>query len=274
VIRGLWIVLPQPCRIEMADAMESDMRFVPDAVYKTLFPEGSHTQCHQDGVQGRSVGAGTLGSFAAGFPVVTSDTMGKILQDIKKRECHSQVLAAAVATAAAVAAVDGNAEVMEAKRARTSRSSLSGVGIERRLSAVRASIQKATVCWEQFQNTENKDALKKGKTLKLLEDLVKMLDRQCQELAASDSVDTSLPELVNAMRQKAAVTNMLFQIGTALKSYYVKGNAQQTGAEIDSLFGDIADNESLKEPRTISAYNIFNTGNDCKDSFLGSFLEL
>jgi hypothetical protein len=269
VIRGLRAVPPQTCQIEMAVAMGSDMRFVSDSVYQNLFPAGSHVQCGQDGVQGRSVGASELGAFAAGFPVVSLTTMGKIAQDAKKRDCQSQVLAAAVATAAAAAAVDGNADVMEAKRQRTSRTSLTGVGIERRLSAVRASIQKATVCWEQFQGTENKEVLKKGKALKLLDDLVKMLDRQCQELAASDSVDPSLPELVNTMRKKASVTNMLFQIGTALKSYYIKGNAQQTGAAIDSLFGEIANDECLKEPCAISAHNVFNKGDNCKDRFFG-----
>ena len=135
----------------------------------------------------------------------------------------------------------------EADSKRRRKSALTGVAIERRFSAIRASVNKSKVIWENFAMTPDSVELKKGKALKGLEDNIKMIDRQVKDLVQADSVDAELPQLVNSLNKCAALTSALYCLGNCMKKYYIKGHAASCFAEVESLMHDAEQNELIKD---------------------------
>ena len=209
-----------------------DYRFAMEATYTSMFPGGGRPKCSQQNMDGRAVPASELGSFSHAFGACEADVVRRIAQ-------AAAAAAAAAVTNSALQAADG---VSPASK----RSRLSGVGVERRLSAVRASLAKAGPTWEAFLRTENKEVLKKGKQLKMLSDFIALLDKQVAELQDTSALDDDIPVLLQDMERKASLTNILLQIGTAMKNFYIRGNALQSQAEVQSFLDQIDKKEALQ----------------------------
>lgn len=71
------------------------------------------------------------------------------------------------------------------------------------------------------------------------------LDKQMHDLMAQDTVDASVAPLVNSLRATAAVTHALFQIGTTMKQYYMRSQAQVAAAEVSAVLKDMAKQATL-----------------------------
>jgi hypothetical protein len=137
----------------------SDFAFVPELTYSALFENGTHFEVTQNGQKGRVGPVSELGGFAGRFTALCVEVFSDFQRQTAQQQQRAGIQAVAEATAAfaaqaaqASAGIDEEPQPAQKRRRSTgctapgtdpSPSKLTGVGLERRLSNVRASLNKA-----------------------------------------------------------------------------------------------------------------------------------
>ena len=219
-------------------------RFVTAEAYQALFAGTAeeHVLVKQSGIDGYAVPNDLCGHFLDRFQPLQPSGEALVLAELEARQRKQQTAAAAAAVSeAASAAIEGGDE-----KRRKSGSGPSGVGYERRVSAVKASLNKALIAWTNFSRVGDRNELKRGKCLKTLEDLVKTIDRQAKELVNTECLDAELPHLTHELSQIAAMTSMLCRIGSAMRTYAIKGSSSMALAALEPIFEEVEKSPLVK----------------------------